>query len=87
MLEKDVERIPDLRFAAELLIVQPPTVAARLGFYCTPRNQFMGLDVDGRRVTFVEHVFYRFEPAKIVEMWSVIDSAAIQRQLQTSTQR
>lgn len=81
MLENDVREIPDLRFDIELLTAEPPMLASRLRFDCTPRGTFFGLPINGRRVQFAENVFYRFEGAKIVEVWSVIDTAAIAAQL------
>jgi predicted ester cyclase len=81
MLERDVREIPDLRFDVELSVVEPPRLAARLRFDCTPAGDFLGLAVDGRRVVFAENVFYEFRGAKIARVWSVIDRAAIERQL------
>ncbi|WNG31769.1 ester cyclase [Cystobacter fuscus] len=81
MLERDFREIPDLRFELRLLVCEPPCVASRLHFDCTPKGTFLGLPVDGRRVTFAENVFYRFRGRKIEEVWSVIDKAAIEAQL------
>lgn len=81
MLERDYEMIPDLRFTIALLAVDPPYVASRLAFDVTPKGEFMGLAVNGRQVSFTENVFYEFRDGKIVEVWSVIDKAAIERQL------
>ena len=81
MLERDVREIPDLRFDIQLLIVEPPRIAARLGFDCTPTGTFLGLPVNGRRVRFAENVFYEFRAGKIAQVWSVIDKAAIEAQL------
>jgi predicted ester cyclase len=81
MLERDFREIPDLSFNVQLLIAEPPYVASRLNFDCTPKGRFFGLDVNGRRVSFTENVFYRFKDAKITEVWSVIDKAAIEAQL------
>jgi len=81
MLERDYREIPDLRFNIELLVSQPPFVAARLNFDCTPTGRFLGIDVDGRRVSFTENVFYEFDRETICKVWSVIDKAAIERQL------
>jgi predicted ester cyclase len=84
MLEQDFLQIPDLRFNIELLIADPPCVAARLAFHCTPREMFLGLPVNGRKVSFAENVFYRFRENRIEEVWSVIDKAAIETQLRGS---
>ena len=42
---------------------------------------FLGYEPTGERVSFPEHVFYRFDNRQIVEVWSVIDKAAIGEQL------
>ncbi len=81
MLVNDFTDIPDLRFEAEILVSDATRIAARLSFDCTPKSTFMGLPVNGRRVQFCAHVFYEFEHMKIRSVWSVIDKAAIERQL------
>ena len=81
MLEKDFHEIPDLYFDIQLLISDPPHVASRLGFDCTPKGKFLGLHVNGKRVSFTENVFYEFRREKIEQVWSVIDKAAIEAQL------
>ena len=82
MLQRDTSEIPDLCFRPGLLVVQPPYVAVRLEFDCSPRGRFLDLDVNGRRVSFTENVFYRYQDARIAQVWSVIDKAAVERQLQ-----
>ncbi|KYK50226.1 ester cyclase [Bradyrhizobium liaoningense] len=81
MLERDVREIPDLQFHIEMLISDPPRIATRLKFDCTPAGTFLGLAVNGRRVSFCENVFYEFQDRKIRQVWSVIDKAAIEAQL------
>jgi predicted ester cyclase len=81
MLEKDFHEIPDLHFNIRLLISDPPYIASRLQFDCTPKGKFLGLDVSGKRVSFAENVFYEFRREKIWQVWSVIDKAAIEAQL------
>ena len=81
MLESDFHEIPDLHFDIELLIADPAYVAARLRFNCTPKGMFLGLGVNGRKVTFTENVFYEFRGERIGQVWSVIDKAAIEAQL------
>jgi len=81
MLERDFREIPDLRFDIELLISGPPSIAARLKFDCTPVGTFLGLAVNGRRVSFRENVCYEFCEGRIRQVWSVIDKAAIEAQL------
>jgi predicted ester cyclase len=81
MLEKDFREIPDLFFHIELLVSDPPHIASRLAFNCTPKGRFLGLDLNGKRVSFAENVFYEFRNRKIAQVWSVIDKAAIEAQL------
>lgn len=81
MLEQDVRDIPDLRFGIALLVVEPPHVAARLDFDCHPKGSFLGLPVNGRRLSFSENVFYEFSGGKIRNVWSVIDKTAVEAQL------
>lgn len=81
MLERDVDQIPDLHFNIEILICDPPYIASRLGFDCTPKGMFLGLDVNGKRVSFAENVIYQFRGDKIAQVWSVIDRAAVEAQL------
>jgi predicted ester cyclase len=81
MLEHDFQQIPDLRFKAELLVCEPPFLAARLKFDCSPRGDFLGLAINGRAISFAENIFYEFEERKIRTAWSIIDKAAIEAQL------
>ena len=82
MLERDFREIPDLYFNVQLLISDPPYVASRLRFDCTPKEKFLGLGVNGKKVSFTENVFYVFRGEKIEQVWSIIDKAAIEGQLQ-----
>lgn len=81
MLERDFHEIPDLHFDVQLLISEPPRIASRLAFNCTPKAKFLGLDINGRRVSFTENVFYEFREGKIWQVWSIVDKAAIEAQL------
>jgi predicted ester cyclase len=81
MLEDDFRAIPDLRFEVELLISDPPRIASRLAFDCTPSGMLFDAPVNGRRVRFAENVFYEFSSGRIRKVWSVIDKAAIARQI------
>ncbi|MBW0000738.1 MAG: ester cyclase [Verrucomicrobia bacterium] len=81
MLVRDHAAIPDLQFNIDLLVCETPHVAARLLFNCTPRGEFLGLRVDGRKICFAENVFYEFRNVRIMSVWSVIDKAEIEMQL------
>lgn len=81
MLEGDVAAIPDLRFDPRLLACEPPFIASRLWFDCTPTGVLFDLPVNGRRVRFAENVFYEVRAGRIARVWSVIDRAAIAAQI------
>lgn len=81
MLERDFAAIPDLRFEIRLLVAEPPQVACRLWFDCTPKGELFGLPVNGRRVRFAENVFYAFRERRIAAVWSVIDTATVAAQI------
>jgi predicted ester cyclase len=81
MLEGDFRAIPDLHFDIRLLISEPPRIACRLHFDCTPKGMLFGLPVNGRKVQFAENVFYEFLDGRIEKVWSVIDKATIASQL------
>jgi predicted ester cyclase len=67
MLERDFDEIPDLYFSIRMLISDPPYIASRLGFDCTPKATFLGLPVNGKRVCFSENVICEFRSEKIVQ--------------------
>ncbi|SHF27087.1 Predicted ester cyclase [Loktanella atrilutea] len=85
MLAADVQAIPDLRFRILQTVAQPPTIAARLHFDCTPVGLLFDLPVMGRRVTFDENVFYTYADDRIVAVQSIIDKAAIAAQVCTAS--
>jgi predicted ester cyclase len=86
LLADDVERIPDLQYEIQLLVVGPDQVAGRQWFDGAPVGEFHGLDVRGRRVSFAEHVFYRFRANRIEQVWSLIDIDGIRAQLAAQPQ-
>ena len=81
MLERDFRQIPDLHFDIQLLVSDPPVIASRLRFDCSPSGEFLGLALEGRRVSFSENVFYEIRDGTIAQVWSVIDKTAIEAQL------
>lgn len=81
MLARDFEEIPDLSFKIELLVCDEKFVASRLAFNCSPKARFLGLDVNGKKVTFAENVLYEFREDKIVQVWPIMDKPAIEAQL------
>ncbi len=81
MLEGDFEAIPDLHFTIEGVISDPPFIASRLRFDCCPKGLFLGLPVNGKRVKFMENVFYEYADGKIKNVHSIVDKGMIEAQL------
>ncbi|OQP87292.1 ester cyclase [Rhizobium rhizosphaerae] len=81
MLIQDFEDIPDLRFVVDRLVCDQSLIAARLMFDCAPKGWFLGLEINGRRISFAENAFYEVKGGKIVDVFSVIDKTAIERQI------
>ncbi|KAJ3984209.1 hypothetical protein F5890DRAFT_67310 [Lentinula detonsa] len=77
----DIARIPDLYFDIHHLLVSGDYVSSRIRFKCTPVKEFRGHSPNGQTISFVEHVFYRFEDGKIRQVWSLLDDQAIATQL------
>jgi predicted ester cyclase len=81
MIAADIAAIPDLYFDVRLLVVEGDMIACRIEFNCTPQAEFLGLQPNGKRIAFAEHVFYRLREGKICEVWSLIDRDAVAKQL------
>jgi predicted ester cyclase len=81
MITEDVRKIPNLRFAIDLCVTDDDVVACRLWFDCTPEHGFAGVTPTGQRVTFAEHVFYRFRDGRIEQVWSLVDANAVRDQM------
>lgn len=81
MLIKDFEDIPDLHFVIDRLACDSPLIAARLMFNCSPKGDFLGLKINGRRISFTENVFYEVKDGKIVDVFSAIDKTEIENQI------
>jgi steroid delta-isomerase-like uncharacterized protein len=80
MLAEDVRVIPDLHYDIDLLVADDHQVSARLWFDCSPQGSFLGMPVNGRRISFAEHVFYRLHDGRIDQVWSLLDKEAIRDQ-------
>jgi predicted ester cyclase len=81
MLEGDFRAMPDLRFNIDVLCSEPPMLASRLQFDCTPIGMLFGIPVNGKRIKFSENVFYEFHEQRIIRVLSIIDKAEIARQV------
>ncbi|QYD67036.1 ester cyclase [Paraburkholderia edwinii] len=81
MMTQFCDEIPDVYFELAKLVSQPPLLASRLVFNCTPRGTFLGLPTRGKRISFAENAIYAFQDDRIREVWSVLDKTSIDAQL------
>jgi predicted ester cyclase len=86
MIKASFIAAPDLFFTVDKLVTsedgETETIAARICFDVTPISTFLGLEATGRRVQFAEQVFYRLRDGKIDEVWSLIDTNLVKKQLE-----
>ena len=80
-IAEDVAAIPDLYFDVHLIVVGGDQIACRLFYNCTPQSEWLGLQPNGKSISFAEHVFYKFRDGKIYEVWSLLDVPSIAKQL------
>ncbi|MCS7483149.1 ester cyclase [Umezawaea endophytica] len=80
LLRRDAAEIPDLRYEIGLLVIAGDEVACRIDFECTPKS-FRGLPPAEGKISFAEHVFYRYQEGRIARIWSLVDLDAIRSQL------
>jgi predicted ester cyclase len=81
LIAADIAAIPDLLYDARIVVASSDQVACRIVFDCVPEREFLGFSPNGERIVFAEHVFYRFRDGRISAVSSLIDRAAIARQL------
>jgi predicted ester cyclase len=86
LIAADIRAVPDLVYDARIVVAAGDVVACRLVFDCTPQQEFLGFTPTGGRLSFAEHVFYRFREGRIAAVSSLIDRAAIQEQLSGSAE-
>ena len=80
-IAEDIAAIPDLYFDVHQIVVGGDQIACRLFYNCTPQSEWLGLQPNGKSISFAEHVFYKFRDGKIYEVWSVLDVPSIAKQL------
>ena len=79
------EAFPDLRMEVEELLAEGELVAARLTLSGTHRAPWAGVAPTGKRIKMALMMFFRFEGAKMVELWESDDQLGLRRQLGIGT--
>jgi steroid delta-isomerase-like uncharacterized protein len=73
--------MPDIRHTIQDVVASGTTVAARVLVTGTHDGDFGGIPRTGRSFSFDQVLFAHLRDGKIVELWEVIDSAAMLTQL------
>jgi predicted ester cyclase len=80
-----VEAVPDWTWNIEELFAQDDRIAARLQDTGTPVKQFLGHEPTGASLDIMEYASYRVRHGKFVEMYFLLDTAAVAAQLRGDT--
>ena len=73
---------PDLEFELHTVTASGDVGAAHLTLRGTHEGPWRGREPTGRRIE-VEHMFFfRFDDAKVVEVWELLDRSALRTQLE-----
>ena len=73
---------PDMNVTIHQTVAAGDRVAVHATWHGTHKGTFMGFAPTGKTISFDGMVFWRVADGKIAERWAVLDSAAMQRQLQ-----
>lgn len=76
---------PDLRFELHAVVAEGAVVAIRSTLTGTNLGSWRGTGPSGNAIA-VDHMFFlRFDDDVLVEVWEVLDSAALERQVAAAT--
>ena len=76
-----MEAFPDVKLTVADLVKDGDRLAARVTVEGTHKGEFLGIKPTGKTVRVANFAMYRIENGKIVETWSLVDVAALRRQL------
>lgn len=76
-----VDAVPDLVWRIDDLVVEDDRLAARLHDKGTPAKEFFGCAPNGAQIAFAEYTHYKVAGGCFIEMWYMLDTAAIANQL------
>ena len=73
--------MPDIRHDIQEVIMSGSTIAARAVVTGTLEGDFGGITASGRSFTIDQAVFANVRDGKIVEVWEIVDTASLLRQV------
>ena len=76
-----LEAFPDLKLTVADLVKDGDRLAARVTLEGTHKGEFLGIKPTGKAIKVANFAMYRIENHKIAESWSLVDVAALRRQL------
>ncbi len=80
-LQSFSEIAPDWTWTIQDLFAEEDRVAVRLRDYGTPIKPFLGYNPTGATLDVMEFASYRIRDGQFVDMWFLLDSAAVAKQL------
>ena len=72
---------PDLTFTIERLVAEDDLVAAYLTMRGTHKEEFLGIQPTGRKISVRSFDLLRVDDGKLVEHWGITDTMAMMQQL------
>jgi predicted ester cyclase len=85
-LEGIVAAVPDFFWTVQDLFTEEGRIAARLHDTGTPVKPFLGQEPTGAPFAITEYGSYRVSDGLFVDMWFLMDSAAVAEQLRANRQ-
>jgi steroid delta-isomerase-like uncharacterized protein len=76
-----ISGFPDWHWDVRHLVVDVDTIVVHFTVTGTHRGTFAGVEATGRRVSVQEFTLYRLEDGKFAEVWDLLETDAVLRQL------
>jgi predicted ester cyclase len=76
-----ITAFPDWRWQMQDILVDGDDIVVRFTVTGTHRGTFRGIEATGQRVTASEFTLYHLEDSKFAEVWDLLDTDAIVRQI------
>lgn len=77
--------IPDIHYEIEQVVAKDDRVAVQLRGMGTHRGEFLGVAGTGKRIEWNGINIYRFEDAKVIETWQLVDVWGLMRQMRQAS--
>ena len=76
-----ISAFPDWHWDMQHIVVDDDNIVVHFTVTGTHRGAFQGVEATGRRVTVSEFTLYHIEDGKFAEVWDLVDTDALMRQI------